>query len=177
VYEGYGRIIADRGAYAAVVDQPFHDMTRWPLAAADLATIIESVRKQPDVDGDRIAIWAFSAGALLVGGWLAASPDWLRCLALTYPVLALPDAPTPPVPPADLVGPGRPVVLTRVGKEEPARQATVDRFLARAHDTGTTVQVVDVPDGRHGFDMIDHTEQSRNAVRQAIDLVIGHLLG
>jgi hypothetical protein len=33
-----------------------------------------------------------------------------------------------------------------------------------------------VPDGRHGFDVLDHTAQSRHAVIEAVDLVSEHLL-
>ena len=133
----------------------------------------------PEVDSQRIAVWAFSAGALLIGRWLADSPEWLRCVALTYPVLANPaaDAPATSVEPADMVRPGRPLVLTRVGKEQAQRQATVDRFLARAQATGAVVQVIDVPDGQHGFDMLDHTDRSRSGVRDAVDLVVGYLKG
>jgi acetyl esterase/lipase len=86
-----------------------------------------------------------------------------------------PDADTPATP-ADAVTPGRPLLLTRVGRELPERQALVDRFLARASATGTDVRVIDVPDGQHGFDALDHTDQSRQAVLEATDLVVGHLL-
>ncbi|HWO67025.1 MAG TPA: hypothetical protein VNO31_44040, partial [Umezawaea sp.] len=121
------------------------------------------VRAADEVDGDRVALWAFSGGALLVGRWLVESPKWLRCLAFSYPLMEA----------TDDVRPGRPLVVTRVGRELPERQVTVDRFLEHAPD----VQVVDVPDGRHAFDVLDHTEQSRNAVRKAVDLVLGHLKG
>jgi hypothetical protein len=67
-------------------------------------------------------------------------------------------------------------VLTRVGRESASIQATVDAFLSAAGRTGTLVDVVEVPDGRHGFDMLDHTEASRRAVIEATDLVIDHLL-
>jgi len=168
-YRGYGQLLAGRGVVGVVVDQPFHGFTEWPASAEDLAEIVESVRALDGVDATRIAVWAFSGGAMLVGRWLAESPDWLRCLALTYPMWLTPDADTP----ADMVAPGRPLLLTRVGRELPDRQAMVDRFLARAHATGTDVRVIDVPDGQHGFDALDHTEQSRQAVLEATDLVVG----
>lgn len=178
VYQGYCGLAVSRGVAGVVVDQPFHAMGKWPDVAEDLAGIVASVRALDEVDAERIAIWAFSAGALLVGRWLADSPDWLRCLALSYPVLAGSDlgAPSQQVEPAEMVRPGRPLVLTRVGREDGRWQATVDRFLARAQATGSAVRVVEVPDGQHGFDVLDHTEQSRHAVTEAADLVFGHLL-
>ena len=121
------------------------------------------VRDLDGVDAGRVAVCAFSGGAMLVRPRLAGSPDWLRCLALSYPMW---DA----VPPAE---PGRPLVLTRAGREEPQRQVQVDAFLSAT----AGVRVVDVPDGRHGFDVLDHTDESRRAVLEAVDLVAGFLRG
>lgn len=172
VYEGYGRLAASRGVVGVVLDLPYHDMSEWPRLAPTVPELVESVRALDEVDPERVAIWALSAGGLLVESWLAESPDWLRCLALTYPVLATPD---PRPMPADAVRPGRPLVLTRVGKEIPDWQAAVDRFLATAATTGTAVHVIDVPEGHHGFDAVDHTEESRQAVLAAADFVVDHL--
>jgi hypothetical protein len=37
------------------------------------------------------------------------------------------------------------------------------------------VEVVDVPHGQHGFDALDHTDESREAVNRALDLVLDAL--
>jgi dienelactone hydrolase len=168
LFTGYGRLLASRGVVAAVVDMPYHSPREWSPASEALPGIVESVRGLDEVDADRIAAWAFSGGGLLVGKWFADSPPWLRCLALTYPLVG---------PSADQLAPGRPLVLTQVGLESPELQATVDHFLSRAAETGTAVHVIDVPNGHHGFDVADHTEESRHAVRTAVDLVVEHLSG
>lgn len=161
VYQGYSRLVAELGVAAVVVDQPYHDVADAVAQAGELARVVEDVRAASEVDGRRVAVWAFSGGALLVGRWLAGSPEWLRCLALSYPLMEADDE----------VRPGRPIVVTRVGRELAERQVAVDAFLRKA----TGVEVVEVPDGQHGFDVLDHTEQSRDAVRHAADLVVGHL--
>lgn len=173
VYAGYGRLMASRGVIAVVPDLHYYAIGQWPEASDDLSAVIESVRVLEAVDSDRIAVWAFSAGGLLVGRWFAHSPQWLRCLALTYPMLAVPEDPAGQ---AAAVQPGRPLVLTRVGRESASIQATVDVFLSAAARTGAVVDVVEVPDGRHGFDLLDHSEASARAVVEAADLVIDHLL-
>jgi hypothetical protein len=162
---GYARLLVARGVHAVIADQPYHDVPDWPRMAEELPGIVESVRGLDEVDAGRIALWAFSGGALLIGAWLEESPDWLRCLALSYPMLT-------EVP----VRPGRALILTRAGRELPERQAGVDAFLARAKDSGVEVRVIDVPDGQHGFDVLDHTEQSRRAVLEATDLVADTVL-
>ncbi|HET9893893.1 MAG TPA: hypothetical protein VFQ44_03065 [Streptosporangiaceae bacterium] len=48
------------------------------------------MRADPRVDAGRVALWFFSGGGLLPADWLCAPPEWLRCVAATYPWLAPP---------------------------------------------------------------------------------------
>jgi acetyl esterase/lipase len=99
---------------------------------------------------------------------------WLACVALSYPLLdATPAAASGE---ARATRPDRPVVLTRVGRERPEVQARVDAFLDAAAAAGAPVEVVDVPDGQHGFDALDHQPRSREAVIEALEAVQRHLL-
>jgi dienelactone hydrolase len=157
------------------------DLRLWrylPAAAADrLGLVVEAIRARPEVDADRMALWAFSGGGMLVGRWLADSPAWLGCVALSYPLLRTLQPPAASSSPCDVLRPGRPIALTRVGRERPEVQATVDAFLARAAVVNAAVEVIDVPDGQHGFDVLDHAPWSREAVTAAMTAVHRHLLG
>ncbi|MFD8375829.1 alpha/beta hydrolase [Streptomyces sp. NPDC059688] len=173
---GYGRYAASRGVVGATLDHRLHALTDYAKAAEDVAEAVDRLRADPRVDPDRIALWFFSAGGLLAADWLAAPPPWLRCLALTYPVLAPPpgwetvDTRFRPV--AALRGAGRlNTVLTRAGREHPSFAATVGQFLDAATECGATVEVLDVPHGRHGFELLDHSEESRAAVERAMTAV------
>ncbi|MFD3991307.1 alpha/beta fold hydrolase [Streptomyces sp. NPDC058583] len=177
---GYARYAASLGAIGVTLDHRLHGIADFPLAAGDLADAVALVRADPRVDGERIALWFFSAGGLLAADWLAAPPPWLRCLAASYPALA-------PLPgwgavesrfrPADVVGTadGPPIVLTRAGREHPAFAATVEEFLTAAGRNGTDVEIVDVPHGHHSFELVDPTEESRACVERAMRSVLGHL--
>ncbi|QGV77793.1 dienelactone hydrolase family protein [Streptomyces ficellus] len=179
-FTGYGRYVAGLGAVGVTVDHRLHDLTDYPRAAQDVAAAVDLVRADPRVDPDRVALWFFSAGGLLSADWLSAPPAWLRCVAATYPVLA-------PLPswglggsrfhPARAVtGAGRlPLVLTRVERERPEIARTVTEFLAAAEKCGADVEVVDVPDGTHGFETTDHSEPARRAVDRAVRAVLSHL--
>ncbi|MFC6061158.1 alpha/beta hydrolase [Streptomyces ochraceiscleroticus] len=181
-FVGYGRYVAGLGAIGVTLDHRLHAVTDYPRAAEDLAEAVELVRADPRVDEDRIALWHLSAGGLLLADWLAAPPPWLRCVAASYPMLA-------PLPswglggsrfrPAEAVrGAGRlPFVLTRVGRERPEVAATVEEFLTAAADCGAAVEVVDIPQGHHGFETRDHTDEARAAVERAARSVLGHLRG
>jgi acetyl esterase/lipase len=182
VYRGYGAAIAARGAVGATVDHPLYDPTRLAQSAEVVSAALEEVRADPRVDPDRIAIWAFSGGGLLLADWLREPPAWLRCIGATYPLLA----PFPHWPvemrfrPVDVVAgwtaaPAVPIVLTRVGREHSSIASTVADFVAATDKIGAPVEIIDVPNGQHGFDYLDHTDESRAAVQRALDTVLAHL--
>ena len=156
VYRGYGSLAANAGIASAVVDLDYADVDALDAPTVQLGELLDVARTEDAVDPDRVAIWAFSGGGRLVGRWLEDPPQWLRGIALTYPVV-----PT-------LMRVGTPVVLTRVGLEHPAIQATVDQLLAVAPE----VEVITVEGGHHAFDMLDHTDESRRAVNTALDAVV-----
>ncbi len=177
---GYARYAAGEGVVGVTLDHRLHDVADYERAAGDVAAAVERVRADPRVDADRIALWFFSGGGLLAADWLAAPPAWLRCLAATYPVLApLPNwgLPGGRFRPAEAVAQAGalPVVLTRVGLESPEIAATVEEFLATATGCGAHVEVVDVPNGHHGFETRDPTDESREAVHHAMRTVLGRL--
>ncbi|OSP25515.1 MULTISPECIES: alpha/beta fold hydrolase [unclassified Streptomyces] len=177
---GYARYAAGRGAVGATLDHRLHDVADYERAATDVAAAVELVRADPRVDPDRIALWFFSGGGLLTADWLGAPPAWLRCLAATYPVLA-------PLPNWGLAGSrfhpagaltragALPVVLTRAGLESPEIAATVETFLAAGKDCGAAVEVVDVPNGHHGFETVDPVDAWHAAVDRAMHSVLAHL--
>lgn len=186
-FSGYGILLAARGLAAVVVGVRYQGLEKWPPESvlppnADwtgtaqwLDTVVERIRGESGIDPDRAAIWAFSGGGMLTGPWLAETPPWLRCLALSYPVLADPMPESTAPAPWDLVRPGLPIVLTRVGRERPEFQVTVDRFLARAKEVDATVDVIEVPDGEHGFDAFVPALESCEPVLTAIAGVTKHL--
>ncbi|MFD9498169.1 alpha/beta fold hydrolase [Streptomyces sp. NPDC060035] len=177
---GYARYAAGQGVVGVTLDHRLHDLIDYKRAAADVAAAVELVRADPRVDGDRVVLWFLSGGGLIAADWLRQPPAWLRCLAASYPILA-------PLPnwglldsrfhPVDAVaGAGAlPVVVTRVGRELPEIAATVAEFLAASRKCGANVEVVDVPNGRHSFETVDPTEESREAVHRAMRSVMAHL--
>lgn len=175
VFTGYGSLAASHGIVGVTLDHRLHSPGDYPAAADDVAAAVEQARALPGVDPGRVALWFFSGGGLLTSGWLSAPPPWLRCLAATYPLLA-------PLPgwevderlrPVDAVRSAArlPILLTRVGGERPEIAATVEAFVAEAEKRHADLTVLDVPGGQHSFDILDHNESSRAAVRQAMSWV------
>jgi acetyl esterase/lipase len=177
VYRGYGSLVAGRGVVAATVDHRLHSPVAYATAAADVQAAVDEVRAHPAVDGDRLALWYFSGGGPLSADRLRDGPPWLRCVALTYPLLApFPGWPSDPrFRPADAVTDTEvpAIVLTRVGLENPQIAEGVEAFVAAA--AGSRLEIVDVPLGHHGFDYLDDHDASRAAVVRAVDLVLATL--
>lgn len=179
VYQGYGSLAARRGAVGVTVDHRLYNVADLSLPAADVAAAVQVARADPRVDADRVAVWFFSGSGLLLADWLRTPPDWLRCAAATYPVLAPLSGRTvdPRYRPVDAVAAAGalPIVLTRVGQETVQRADTVQAFVTAAYACQARLEIVDVPHGQHGFDMLDHTDESRDAVEQAFAAVLAAL--
>jgi acetyl esterase/lipase len=179
VFVGYGSFAASRGIVGVTVDHRLHSLADYSTAADDVTCAVAQARALEEVDPDRVALWFFSGGGLLSADWLAQPAPWLRCIAATYPLLApLPgwdvEARFRPVEAVRSAG-SLPILLTRVGREDPQIAATVEAFTASAELHRVAIDVIDVPDGQHGFDMLDHTDSSRAAVTQAMTRVTAAL--
>lgn len=179
MFVGYASAVTQHGLIAVTVDHRLHDIAAYPSAAADVRAAVEHARALDGVDAERVGLWFFSGGGLLVTDWLANPPSWLRCVAVTYPVLApLPGwAVSPHFQPIQaLSGAGDlPLLLTRVGRERAEIAETVAAFVTASEAHRVSLTVIDVPDGQHGFDMLDHNDDSRRAVGEALSWVASAL--
>ncbi|MFK4107530.1 alpha/beta hydrolase [Streptomyces sp. NPDC002176] len=179
-FTGYASLAAQLGVVGVTLDHRLHAPDDLVRAAEDVSAAVDLIRAHPRVDGDRVALWFFSGASPMAAPWLSAPPPWLRCLAANYPLLE-------PIPghgtdgdrfrPAAAVrGAGDlPIVLTRVGLEDPMLDATVERFLDAAGQCGAKVEVIVAPHCRHGFETVDHTEEARSVIRETMRRVLGHL--
>ena len=174
-FRAYAAQLVQRGIAAVVLDHELTGGMRYPEAAATLDRTLAAVRADSDVDGGSVAVWFFSGGGPLAYPTLAAGHGWLRCVALTYPLLPTEDIPGWPSLSDALAGLGRtPMVLTVVEDEIPDFVAG-QRALLAAPPPGLTT--IEVPGAQHGFDTGPDTEHGRAAVVAALDAVAGHLRG
>jgi acetyl esterase/lipase len=181
VFQGYGALAAAAGLVAVTLDHRLHTIADYDAATRDVASAVEHARGLVGVDPDNVALWIFSGGGPLSAEYLAAPPPWLRCLALTYPLLGCPPEFDPEgrfnAVDAVATAPDLPILLTRVGHELPDLARLQDSFVETAKAKGARLEIIEVPNGQHGFDNQDHTEESRAAVRQAMTWVVQHTLG
>lgn len=168
LFQGYATAAAERGLVGAVVDHSLVlGMDQLATASDQVEAAVGQLRADEQVDPERILLWFFSGGGLLAGEWLDSRPEWLRGIALSYPML---DGPADLISATEVVGnhPDLPMLLIRVGLEQEAAATAVQAFVEAAGAT-SALRIIDIPDGRHGFDVLDDTDRSRSAIREALD--------
>jgi acetyl esterase/lipase len=184
-YRSYGRLAAAAGFIGVTFNHRFHSPAMAPEADQDVADLVAHVRKNAGdlgVDRDRIALWAFSGGGPFLARWLAEPPDYLRALVSYYAVLDIREA--PPGRPDKLSGDVRarlspvarlplstrpvPMLIARAGQDDPFLNGTVDAFVAEALRQNAPLELLNHPEGRHGFDILDDDARSREIIARTL---------
>ncbi len=186
VFRSYGELLAASGFVAVAFDHRFLAPTRLADAASDVADLIVHVRQNAatlGIDSDRIAIWAFSGGGPFLAAPLRERPSWLRAVLAFYAVLDIQQP--PPGAPDSGVGPelrerfsairglgddartAPPLLVARAGLDHPWLNAGIDRFVQEALARGATLDLLNHPDGRHGFDILDDDARTKEILRRA----------
>ena len=155
-YTTWPRLMAASGMVAVTFDARGGDDN-----AADVTDALAYVRghgREMGVDPGRLAAWACSANvrsAMTVLMRPGAAP--VQAAVLYYGDGDAPEFRK------DL-----PVLLARAGKDRPQMNEGLDQLAARALQANAPWTVLNVPGGHHGFDVLDDTEESRDAIRATL---------
>jgi acetyl esterase/lipase len=68
-----------------------------------------------------------------------------------------------------------PFLLVRAGQDDPDLNQSIDEFSTAADAAGLPVELVELPDGHHAFDIVDDTDASRDAIRRVLSFLREHL--
>jgi acetyl esterase/lipase len=192
-YKTYGRLAASYGFVGVTFQKRY---ARGPESLAtgrdDTADLIRFLREHAaeyDVAPDRFAIWAFSAGGLLLGPPLADRPPYLRAVLNFYAISdALPTMAEETrravriggfsaVESVKKEGPLPALFVGRAGLDDLALNAGVDSFVQEALRRNAIIDVMNHPSGRHGFDILDPDARSREIIARAFEFLKTHLAG
>ena len=194
-YTSWGRLVAASGLAGVTFNHRSSlGATELHEAASDVDDLIAHVREQSDelgLDPDRMCIWTCSAGGPIGMRVALGSHEYLRCAVCFYGMLDLrhleqiPDSVSDEVlqdfsPICHLPADGRqapPMLVARAGLDRPVFNDAIDRFVAEAVQRDATVDFLTHPDGRHGFDVLDDDDRSREIVARTLDFMRRHLLG
>jgi len=192
VFVSYGELLAASGFVAVTFNHRFLAPARLADAAADVAGLTAHVRENAvsfGVDPQRLALWAFSGGGPFLAAALRERPAWLRAVVAYYAVLDLQQLPqTQSDLDPDLLrkfsaiyslgGDARsapPILIARAGMDSARLNAGIDRFVQTALEKRATLDLLNHPDGRHGFDILDDEARSKQIIGHTIDFLRNHL--
>jgi acetyl esterase/lipase len=155
-------------------------------AREDLRDLILFLREHAielGIDADRICPVAFSAGGPLLVGPIYGGRSEVRCLAALYAYLGdtLPDrldeSEKYTVTDALIARRGQiqPMLIAKAGKDYPLINDSIDAFVKRAGEWGTSIEVLTHPEGVHGFDTENDDDTSRAIIRRVVEFIAGHL--
>ncbi len=169
-YQGYAALLAQAGLAGAMFEHGFVDDETLGVARGDVHRALDAVRGDPHVDGDRVGLWFFSNGGLLMGSFLDPVPPGVTAVAGTYAAPADPDLDGTDFGQAveTAAASSVPLLLVRPEHDFEWIVSATDELLQRCADAGRTVDVIDVPGAHHGFETVDDTEPARDAVRASI---------
>jgi acetyl esterase/lipase len=193
VFASYGRLLAASGFVAVAFDHRFLAPERLPDAADDVRAAERYVREHAGglgIDPERVAFWAFSGGGPFLSLALKGAPAHVRAVVAFYAVLDLGEQ--PPGAPESISDETRrelsplhqleteggrvaPILVARAGLDHPLLNATIDRFVGRALAVNVSLDLLNHPAGRHGFDILDDDARSREVIARTIDFLRARL--
>ena len=189
VFVSYGELLAASGFVAVTFDHRFLAPGRLTDAGADVTDLVAHVRNNAGslgIDPERLALWAVSGGGPFLAAPLRERPTWLRAVVAYYAVL---DLEQPPPGTDDGINPklrqsfsairslgedartAPPILVARAGLDNAWLNGGIDRFVQAAVSKGATLDLLNHPDGRHGFDILDDDARSKEILRRTLDFL------
>jgi acetyl esterase/lipase len=186
VYKSYGRLMAASGLIGVTFDHRYVSMGVKDLETsfADVEEAIRFVRANSasyHLDPERIALWVFSGGGPHLSIGLRGDATFIRCLVSFYAILDLsasaarlgesPQAMEKFSPVSWLSKAPEylpPVLIGRAGLDSTDINRSVELFVSRMLALNGDINLLNHPLGRHGFDVYDDNEQTRDVIAASV---------
>jgi dienelactone hydrolase len=172
VFVSYGELAAASGLVGVTLNHRLFALTDYERAQTDVAAAIDYVRSHAaelNVDADRIALWYFSGGGPLMTPMVRDRPGHVRCLIAFYAYLQAAKSEV------RTRGAGLPIFIARAGLDQPLINEALDSFVPEALAGNALLDVMNHPAGRHGFDILDDDDRSREIIARAVAFVQAHV--
>ena len=172
VFASYGELAAACAMVGVTLNHRLYALTDYERAQSDVSAAIEYVRSHAaelNVDADRIALWYFSGAGPLLSPVLRDRPEYVRCVLAFYALLQ------PPTAHVRSKGAGLPIFIARAGLDQPMINQAIDGFVQEALAGNALLDVMNHPAGRHGFDILDDNDRSREIIARAVAFAQVHV--
>jgi len=191
-YVSWGQLIAAGGLIAVTFNHRSPDEhLSLSDVAGDVDELVKHVRKHAEelqIDRDRLAIWAGSAGVPL-GVWAAfpGYPAFVKCLVTYYgpldlqPLMAAWELTEDEVYEfsattyLEHAGSLAPMLIAKSGLDYPELNASIDHFIKEASEKNVALDYMVHPGGQHAFDILDDVARSREIIKRTLEFFKTHL--
>jgi dienelactone hydrolase len=170
VFISYGELAAASALIGVTFEHRLHAPTDYERSQADVAAAIDHVREHAaelNVDAARIALWYFSGAGPLLIAVLRDRPSYVRCVLAFYALLDKQHV--------RAKGGGLPMFVARAGLDQPLINQSIDAFVQEALASNAPLELMNHPAGRHGFDILDDDERSREIIARAVAFAQAHV--
>lgn len=188
VYLSYGQLAAASGFVGVTFNTRFYDWGKIADPQSDVRDLIAYVRtnsKSLGVDPDSIALWAFSAGGVLLSEYLSNPQPYVRSMIAYYAIMDPRDvrsripasvadeslnsfSPVHVVRNTDKNLP--PILIARAGLDKDLNSG-VDAFIETALSKNLNIEILNHPNGQHAFDVLDNNERTREIIRRTLEFI------
>jgi acetyl esterase/lipase len=188
-FESLGELLAASGLVGVTFNHRFFGPGMLVEAAGDVRDLIRHVRENAGgygIDAARLALWAFSGGGPFLSSALREAPEHVKALVAYYAVMDLQER-APGLAPGsenDLSDETRrayspayhaaagarpiPILVARAGLDHPWINGSIDRFVAKALERNLPLELLNHEAGRHGFDILDDDDHSREILERTL---------
>jgi dienelactone hydrolase len=170
VFISYGELAAAAALVGVTFNHRLYAPGDYERSQTDVAAAIDYVREHApelNVDAERIALWYFSGGGPLLKAVLRDRPSHVRCVLAFYAYLDKRDV--------RARGGGLPMFIARAGLDQPLINESIDAFVQEALAGNVPLELMNHPAGRHGFDILDDDERSREIIARAVAFAQVHV--
>jgi acetyl esterase/lipase len=197
VYKSYGRILAASGFAGINFSKRYARGPEGTLnGIEDLGDLVRYVRGNAvelKVDKDRLAFWGFSAGGFLLSPVLREAASYTRAIVCFYCVSEIDQdswsgvegvtdesrararAVASSAEQVHRGGHSFPAIfIGRAGWDSTGLNNGIDKLVMEALEKNVMIEVMNHPTGRHGFDIVDSNERSREIIHRALEFLRTH---
>ncbi|MBU7018272.1 MAG: alpha/beta hydrolase [Theionarchaea archaeon] len=185
-FNSYGRLVAASGLVGVTFNHRYHSVAYLEESGKDIRDAISYIQDHSEffnLDPHCLSAWIFSGAGRHLYTILENSQDFIKCVILYYPVLSVESlidemrrkfSPVPYFKKDAFTE--IPIFFARAGLERPQYIRSVDVFIQKALEANICLDLANHPHGRHGFDILDDDDRSRQIIAQTIEFIKTNLI-
>ena len=187
VFQDYGILAAANGIAGVVINHRYIGYEGLVQAMADVQQAQHFLVDRGagfGLNGQNIAVWAFSGAGMLLSALLREEMNTPSCLVAFYPMLDLTHIPQAadvysdeelialsPLSHIETIPASLPMYLARAGRDRPGLNRALDTFVKQALYHNLDLEMRNLPQATHGFDMLEETAAAQETIQHGIDFV------